>query len=116
MLCNNATLQDSGAVGDPLEIALLQGAAREELSRPEILREHPELQEVAFDSETRRMATGDQASTAVAVARAIGLSDDIRVMEGRSLKTAESLSEEETSGPYYIQQRWLGIIPAWVNV
>ena len=62
VLCNNAALegQASGevrAVGDPTEVALLVAGAKAGLEREELLRNCPEVAEVAFDSETKRMAT-----------------------------------------------------------
>jgi P-type Ca2+ transporter type 2C len=62
VLCNNATLdhdQDGTAhsTGDPTEVALLVAGVKAGLE-PSVLRaELPELQEVAFDSTTKRMAT-----------------------------------------------------------
>lgn len=63
--CNNAALGAEGAEdsGDPLEIALLRAASPEDLnSRPELLRE------VAFDPETRMMATLHQGDAEILVA------------------------------------------------
>jgi Ca2+-transporting ATPase len=66
-LCNNAELTDRGGadggpspdagVGDPTEVALLAAARAAGLERAELLADAPELREVAFDSETKRMAT-----------------------------------------------------------
>lgn len=67
VLCNNAVLsinnnaenddQNNQAVGDPLEIALLVAGAKAGLRRAELLEEYPEAREVAFDTETKMMAT-----------------------------------------------------------
>jgi P-type Ca2+ transporter type 2C len=63
VLCNNAELQqnesDKGnkAVGEPLEIALLVAAAKAGLERDRLLEESPEVREVAFDPDTKMMAT-----------------------------------------------------------
>jgi Ca2+-transporting ATPase len=59
MLCNNANLsgQDNGTVGDPLEIALLVTGKKAGLDRDELLEESPEEREVAFDPDTKMMAT-----------------------------------------------------------
>ncbi len=74
VLCNNASLGgdgelDDGGVGDPMEVALLLAGRREGLDRVALLAQAPELKEVAFDSETRRMATihpdGEQVYVAV---------------------------------------------------
>jgi Ca2+-transporting ATPase len=62
VLCNNATLEagadgDVRATGDPTEVALLVAGAKAGLERGALLREWPEVQELAFDPETKRMAT-----------------------------------------------------------
>jgi len=60
VLCNHASLPQGdggGATGDPLEVALLEGAARCGVDRPALLRERPEVREEAFDAAVRMMAT-----------------------------------------------------------
>ena len=62
VLCNNATLEreaDGGAraVGDPTEVALLIAGAKAGFDRSELLRDLPEVHEIAFDPGTQRMAT-----------------------------------------------------------
>jgi Ca2+-transporting ATPase len=59
LLCNNAALADdgSGALGDPLEVALLVAAAKAGLRRPDLLARYPEQREEAFDAAIRAMAT-----------------------------------------------------------
>jgi Ca2+-transporting ATPase len=58
-LCNNATIAsgDHPASGDPMEVALLEVASAGGLSRPALLAALPEVKEVAFDVQTRMMAT-----------------------------------------------------------
>ncbi len=58
-LCNNATVAsgDHPASGDPMEVALLEVASAGGLSRPALLAGLPEVKEVAFDVQTRMMAT-----------------------------------------------------------
>ena len=64
VLCNDAAIQEGGdtpdacpVVGDPTEGALLTLAMKADLS-PETLRsQHPRVDEVPFESETKRMAT-----------------------------------------------------------
>ncbi len=60
VLCNNATLpnaNDQNLIGDPTEVALLVAGAKAGLDRHQLLEKLPEVQEVAFDSESKRMAT-----------------------------------------------------------
>ena len=62
VLCNNATLEPRGgdetrATGDPTEVALLVAGAKAGLVRNELLEKWPEVSELAFDPETKRMAT-----------------------------------------------------------
>jgi len=62
VLCNNAVLarEPTGqirTVGDPTEVALLVAGAKAGLLRDELLVASPEVGEVAFDPDTRRMAT-----------------------------------------------------------
>ncbi|MFO7944306.1 MAG: cation-transporting P-type ATPase [Anaerolineales bacterium] len=61
VLCNNAELhpQDGNGedIGDPLEIALLQGAYQAGMTREALLEEYPEEREIAFDPEVKMMAT-----------------------------------------------------------
>jgi len=63
VLCSGASLHDAGpgaepeAVGDPTEVALLVAGAKAGLRREDLLRERPEVREVAFDPEVRMMAT-----------------------------------------------------------
>jgi Ca2+-transporting ATPase len=62
VLCNNASLgrspdAETRATGDPTEVALLVAGAKAGLEREELLREAPELRELAFDPDTKRMAT-----------------------------------------------------------
>ena len=63
VLCNNAALpeqdlaQDSLPVGDPMEVALLVLGAKANLRRPALVAQAPEVREVAFDSDSKMMAT-----------------------------------------------------------
>jgi len=57
-LCSNAGLAaDGGAVGDPLEVALLEAAAREGIDRTRLVAAQPEVSEEPFDPVHRMMAT-----------------------------------------------------------
>ena len=64
VLCNNASLppgcdgvDTAGAVGDPMEVALLAAAAKAGMHRSDFFADQPELREDAFDSELKLMAT-----------------------------------------------------------
>ena len=64
VLCNNASLpadadgtDTAGAVGDPMEVALLAAAAKAGLHRSDFAGDQPELREDAFDPELKLMAT-----------------------------------------------------------
>ena len=58
-LCNNATLGEDATddSGDPMELALLRAARFVGLDRSRLLEQTPEVQEHAFDSARRMMAT-----------------------------------------------------------
>lgn len=62
VLCSNAALRadkddDTEAVGDPTEVALLMAAARCGVQQAECQGEMPELHEIPFEPETKLMAT-----------------------------------------------------------
>ncbi|MGF1538821.1 MAG: cation-translocating P-type ATPase [Elainellaceae cyanobacterium] len=63
VLCNNATLpqdQDedkSAAIGDPMEVALLILGAKASIGRSALVARSPEVREVAFESDSKMMAT-----------------------------------------------------------
>ena len=61
VLCNNANLpaanDQATSMGDPTEVALLVAGAKAGLDHQQVLQELPEVREVAFDSESKRMAT-----------------------------------------------------------
>ena len=67
-LCNNATMADSGASGDPLEIALLRAAAAAGLNGKLLEADNPRIGEEAFDADTKMMATYHQHGEEVLVA------------------------------------------------
>jgi Ca2+-transporting ATPase len=73
VLCNGAELAEgraggAAAVGDPLEVALLEAGARAGIRRPDLLGERPEIREEPFDPGTRMMATFHRAGDRVLVA------------------------------------------------
>ncbi|MFQ4136610.1 cation-translocating P-type ATPase [Nodosilinea sp. PGN35] len=62
VLCNNAELQDPDApdhhtIGDPMEIALLNLGQQAAMGRDELRSQLPEEREIAFDPDTKMMAT-----------------------------------------------------------
>jgi len=60
VLCNNAALRKQGEiwqiVGDPTEAALLTLAAKADLLKDELDFEYPQIEEIPFDSERKRMS------------------------------------------------------------
>lgn len=57
-LCGNAELDADGGTGDPMELALQRAAVAADLGdRAALLRRAPERREVAFDRDTKMMAT-----------------------------------------------------------
>ena len=75
VLCNDATLPaggaavpDADAVGDPMELALLEAGARAGLTREALSAELPEVREEAFDPAVKMMATVHRARDGYLVA------------------------------------------------
>lgn len=68
VLCNNASLNDESAVGDPTEIALLVAGEKAEMSRKEVIQSYPEVREVSFDPSLNMMATFHEENGAYMVA------------------------------------------------
>ena len=68
VLCNNAELYDDDAngeieaIGEPMEVALLVAGAKAQIHRDELLERQPEAREVAFDPDTKMMATFHEAN------------------------------------------------------
>jgi Ca2+-transporting ATPase len=63
VLCNNASLAadaDDAAIGDPLEVALLEAGAQAGLERRTLAEEYPERREESFDPSVKMMATFNQ--------------------------------------------------------
>ncbi|MBD3345250.1 MAG: HAD-IC family P-type ATPase [Chitinivibrionales bacterium] len=57
VLCNNASINDEGNVGDPMEIALLEAGMKAGMDREQQTEKNPEIREVAFDPDKKMMAT-----------------------------------------------------------
>ncbi|MDU0457251.1 MAG: cation-translocating P-type ATPase [Geobacteraceae bacterium] len=86
-LCNDAVLRvDEGSVvmlGDPTETALLVAAAKLDLLKPELEALFPRIEEIPFDSATKRMVTMHAVSSAGAthpMAAAYGLQPGDRLV------------------------------------
>jgi len=60
VLCNNAELGEGEGRGDPIEVSLLEAGRKLGIERKSLLNEFPEVKEVAFDSESKMMATYHQ--------------------------------------------------------
>ena len=72
-LCSNATVRaetdgDLVSVGDPTEVALLVAAHRRGIQRDQLLNRWPEIHEIAFDPDTKMMATLHSGNADVRVA------------------------------------------------
>lgn len=57
ILCNDASVSGSSRVGDPTELALIDMGIQSGLTREELERETPRINEKAFDSERKLMTT-----------------------------------------------------------
>jgi Ca2+-transporting ATPase len=57
VLCNNAHVDNETATGDPLEISLLQWTGVQGIAPEELHKHYARIQEIAFSSDTRIMAT-----------------------------------------------------------
>ncbi len=102
VLCNNASLDDGEAVGDPMEVALIVAGRKAGVDRGTLLEELPEAREIAFDPDVKMMATfhqeGEGYLEAVKGAPHAVLDRCTRIMSSDG--TLEELGEEE-------RDRWL---------
>jgi Ca2+-transporting ATPase len=57
VLCNNASLDEEGEIGDPMETALLRAGRVAGIERQRLLNENPEIREEAFSTEAKMMST-----------------------------------------------------------
>jgi len=63
VLCNDARRADQGWIGDPIEVSLLEWAEEMGLSPEEIRTKHQEVYEIPFDTESKMMATLNEAES-----------------------------------------------------
>lgn len=76
-LCNDADVDTDGdPVGDPTEVALLQGASERDIPWRQLREEHPREREVPFSSEAKRMAVVADGATHVKGAPEVLLEPD----------------------------------------
>jgi len=71
VLCNNAVLnrdESDDPIGEPLEVALLQAGATRDFFRDTLSDDMPEVREVAFETDTKMMATYHETSDGYYVA------------------------------------------------
>jgi Ca2+-transporting ATPase len=73
VLCNNASLAEGDSekdkdLGDPTEVALLQGGKALDLTRKSLLEKYPEVREVSFNSDLMMMATYHESEDGLQVA------------------------------------------------
>ena len=107
VLCNNAALAadggegGAGAVGDPMEVALLAAGVKGAIGRAALVADRPEVREEPFDPDVRMMATfhhtGDEYLVAVKGAPEQMLDHVTHVAEGAA---SRPLSDDD-------RQHWL---------
>ncbi|MBI5180603.1 MAG: calcium-translocating P-type ATPase, PMCA-type [Nitrospirae bacterium] len=57
VLCNDANIEADKRTGDPMEIALLQAGIHTGITKEDVLRDYPRVNELPFDSSRKRMST-----------------------------------------------------------
>ncbi len=102
VLCNNASLNTEGkdaAIGDPLEIALLEAGSQAGLERKNLLEEYPEQKEEAFDPSVKMMATfnksGDGYRVMVKGAPEAVLEVSSRIQSGKECRDMPSEQKQQ---------------------
>lgn len=110
VLCNNASLAEGDGeedkdLGDPTEVALLQGGQALDLTRKDLLNKYPEAREVSFDSDVMMMATYHESEEGLQVAvkgapRAVLEVCDRLAGEGEGEGEAKQSLDDET------RQQW----------
>lgn len=97
VLCNNATLEGDGGIGDPIEVSLLQFAAEAGGDANAVRADHKKLDEAPFNSDTRVMATLHQSNGGFRVS-AKGATEDL-------LGYCTSILKEGKPGPLTAEDR-----------
>lgn len=64
-LCNDASIDQGGRSGDPTELALLDAAEKCGITKEELERQMPRVDELAFDSDRKMMSTAHRISGTV---------------------------------------------------
>jgi Ca2+-transporting ATPase len=105
VLCSNASLRREGsefeAVGDPVEVALLVAGAKAGIERERLADEKREVREIAFDPETKMMATFNEEGSVYRVAVKGALESVIEVCSRILTPQGERAMEDED------RKRWL---------
>jgi Ca2+-transporting ATPase len=103
VLCSNATLQsaEGNGTGDPMELALLRLGVLAGIHRDALLSVWPELHELAFDAETKMMATAHRRDGNLFVAVKGAPEAVLSLAVGIEADGRSGLSAEE-------RQAWLG--------
>ncbi len=104
VFCNNATLGGSGEdgdhTGDPLEVALLTVGEAAGLRRDDLVEDHPEVREEAFDPEIAMMATFHREDGQFTVA--VKGAPEAVITKSTEVRSEEGVRSMES------RERWLG--------
>ncbi|MDJ1506041.1 cation-transporting P-type ATPase [Xanthocytophaga agilis] len=103
VLCNNAHITPDTNTGDPLEIALLQWIDLQQIHAEDLTQKNRRINEIAFSSETRIMATihQNEAGYLVAVKGAV---EEVLSRCNNSLDAGQEISLDEAG-----KKKWVDI-------
>lgn len=104
VLCNNASLSsdeegEDSAIGDPLEVALLELGVKGGIDRDTMFKNHPEHREEAFDPAVKMMATFNKEENAYRVS--VKGAPEIVLKHCVSIRTSEGTKTLEDSDIKY---------------